>query len=49
MKNFWGFIKELGGRFSEDKLPKLAAALAYYSSFALAPILVIAVPLARLN
>src|SRR4051812_42484427 len=37
MKTLWNFLKELGGRFSEDKLPKLAAALAYYSSFALAP------------
>jgi membrane protein len=48
MKTLWNFLKELGGRFSEDKLPKLAAALAYYSSFALAPILVIAVAVAGL-
>ena len=48
MKGVWSFLKELARKFSDDKLPKLAAALAYYSSFALAPILVIAVAVAGL-
>jgi len=48
MKGVWSFLKELARKFSDDRLPKLAAALAYYSSFALAPILVIAVAVAGL-
>lgn len=52
MKSFlnrsWGFLRALGNKFLEDKVPKLGAALAYYSAFALGPILVIAVAIAGL-
>lgn len=36
------------GRWSDDKAPKMAAALAFYSSFALAPLLFIAISVAGL-
>jgi membrane protein len=36
------------GRWSDDKAPKMAAALAFYSSFALAPLLFIAIAIAGL-
>lgn len=35
-------------RWTEDKVPKLAAALAYYTSFAVAPVLLIAIAVAGL-
>ena len=40
--------KEAFGQFFEDKVPRMAAALAYYTAFALAPMLVIAVFIARI-
>lgn len=42
------FGKILFARWKEDKVPKLAAALAYYTTFSIAPILVIAIAVAGL-
>src|SRR5215210_1110643 len=41
-------IKETFSEWSEDKVPRLAAALAYYTAFALAPLLLIAIAVAGL-
>jgi membrane protein len=40
--------KDTISEWSEDKVPKLAAALAYYTAFAIAPLLVIAIAVAGL-
>ena len=40
--------KEAFTQFFEDKVPRMAAALAYYTAFALAPMLVIAVFIVRI-
>lgn len=42
MKNIWKLIRQTFAEWSEDKAPRLAAAVAYYTAFSLAPILVIA-------
>src|SRR6476620_461998 len=39
-------IKDTFSEWSEDKVPRLAAALAYYTAFALAPLLLIAIAVA---
>src|SRR3954468_12053695 len=41
-------IKDTFSEWSEDKVPRLAAALAYYTAFALAPLLLIAIAVAGL-
>jgi membrane protein len=41
-------MKETFSEWSEDKVPRLAAALAYYTAFALAPLLLIAISVAGL-
>src|SRR5262249_55244063 len=41
-------VKEAFSDFSEDKVPRLGAALAYYSIFSLAPLLIIAIGIASL-
>ena len=41
-------IKDTASEWSEDKVPRLAAALAYYTAFALAPLLLIAIAVAGL-
>jgi membrane protein len=43
MSGAWILLKNTGASWSEDKVPKLAAALAYYTAFSLAPLLVITV------
>jgi membrane protein len=47
-KYYWSVLKETAQEFGKDKAPRLAAALAYYTLFSLAPILVIAVAIAGL-
>lgn len=42
----WNLIRETFSEWSEDKAPRLAAALAYYTVFSLAPLLVIAISIA---
>ena len=41
-------VKETFSEWSEDKVPRLAAALAYFTAFALAPLLLIAIAVAGL-
>ncbi len=48
MKFAWGFIKEAFEDWSEDRAARLAAALAYYTIFSLAPLLIIAIAIAGL-
>ena len=43
-----GLLKETWSDFNEDKAPRLAAALAYFTIFSLAPLLVIAISIAGL-
>jgi membrane protein len=45
-KDIFGLLKQTFEEWSEDKAPRLAAALAYYTAFALAPLLVIAIAIA---
>ena len=44
----WALAKATVTRWSEDRAPKMAAALAYYTAFALAPLLLIAIAVAGL-
>ena len=44
----WDLLKNTFSEWSEDKAPRLAAALAYYTVFAIAPILVIAIAVAKM-
>lgn len=37
----WPLMKRTAGEWSEDKVPKMAAALAYYTAIAIAPLLII--------
>src|SRR5262249_45535078 len=45
-KGLWELLKEAGSEWVEDKAPRLGAALAYYTVFSIAPLLVIAVGVA---
>jgi membrane protein len=45
-QDIFGLPKQTFEEWSEDKAPRLAAALAYYTAFALAPLLVIAIAIA---
>ncbi|MDP4173821.1 MAG: YihY/virulence factor BrkB family protein [Bacteroidota bacterium] len=47
-KLYWDVIKQIVDEFSENKVPKLGAALAYYTVFSLAPLLLIAIAVAGL-
>jgi len=44
----WSVIRQTAGEYQEDNVPRLAAALSYYTAFALAPVLVIAIAVAGL-
>lgn len=46
MNDLWKTLRQTGSEFFEDKVPRLSAALAYYSIFSLAPLLLIAVSIA---
>jgi membrane protein len=48
LKGFWGLLKETVQDWSEDKASRLAAALAYFTIFSLAPLLVIVIAIAGL-
>ncbi len=48
LKTFFGFIKEAFDEWNEDKAPRLAAALAYYTAFSIAPLLIIIIAVAGL-
>ena len=43
---FWSLLKQTIAEWQRDKVSRLAAALAYYTTFALAPILIIAIAIA---
>jgi membrane protein len=43
MRNFFGMLKQTFSEWSEDKAPTLAAALAFYTLFSLAPLLLLIV------
>jgi membrane protein len=47
-KTLWELIRDTLREWSEDKVPRLGAALAYYAVFSLAPLLVIAIAVASL-
>jgi membrane protein len=44
----WALLKQTLGEWMEDEVPLLAAALAYYTAFALAPVLVVVMAVAGL-
>jgi membrane protein len=44
----WPLARQTFSEWSEDEIPRLAAALAYYTAFALAPVLLIAIAVASL-
>ena len=41
-------LKQTYAEWSEDRVPRLAAALAYYTTFSLAPVLIVAIAVAGL-
>jgi membrane protein len=43
VKAIWGLFKEAYSEWSKDKVPRLGAALAYYTLFSLAPLLIIVI------
>jgi membrane protein len=45
-KKIWDTLKTIIDEYSNDKVPKLAAALSYYTVFSVAPLLVIAIAVA---
>lgn len=45
-KKIWDTLKAIIDEYSNDKVPKLAAALSYYTVFSVAPLLVIAIAVA---
>jgi membrane protein len=45
-KTLWRLLKDSGAEWMEDKAPRLGAALAYYTIFSLAPLLVIVTAIA---
>jgi len=42
-KALWGLVADTFSGWSEDKAPRLGAALAYYTIFSLAPLLIIVI------
>ncbi|RPI20463.1 MAG: YihY/virulence factor BrkB family protein [Chloroflexota bacterium] len=48
LKEFWNVLKKSVSEWSEDKAPRLAAALAYYTVFSIPPLLVIVISIAGL-
>ncbi len=48
VRDIWDIVKEAGSESLADRVPRLGAALAFYTTFALAPLLVIVVAIAGL-
>ncbi|HEV3341447.1 MAG TPA: YihY/virulence factor BrkB family protein [Pirellulales bacterium] len=46
MRDLWDVLKQTLAEWQDDRVPRLGAALAYYSLFSLAPVLIIAVAFA---
>src|SRR5215475_7839848 len=47
-KDLWGLLKESWKTWSAERAPRLGAALAYYTTFSLAPLLIIVIAIAAL-
>ena len=47
-KVVWNLLKDTAAEWSRDEVPRLGAALAYYATFSLAPLLIIAVAISGL-
>ena len=45
---FWGLLRTTASEWMEDKVPRLGAALAFYSVLSIAPLLIIAIAIAAL-
>jgi membrane protein len=48
MRGLWDLLKQTYDEWSEDRVPRLAAALAYYTTFSVAPLLVVVIGIAGL-
>jgi membrane protein len=48
MRTLWQLIKTTGKNISEDKIPRFAASLAYYTVFSMGPLLVVLISLCAL-
>src|SRR5262249_52609495 len=48
LKDIWDLLKTAGQEWMNDKVPRLGAALAYYTALSLAPLLVIVIAIAGL-
>lgn len=46
LKAIWSFLKEIYDEWAQDDVTQIAAALAYYAAFSIAPLLVIAIVIA---
>ena len=46
VKDLWGLMRDAGSQWMEHKAWRLGAALAYYTAFSLAPLLVIVIAIA---
>jgi membrane protein len=46
MRSTWTLLRQTYAEWSEDRVPRLAAALAYYTTFSLAPLLVVLIAIA---
>jgi membrane protein len=44
----WSLVKDAAGEWSEDRAPRLGAALAYYTVFSIAPLLIVVIAIAGL-
>ena len=44
--SFWSLLKQTVAEWQRDKVSRLAAALAYYTTFSLAPVLIIVIAIA---
>ena len=47
-QSIWSLLKDTYDEWDEDKAPRLAAALSYYTLFSLTPLLIIAIAVTRL-
>ncbi len=48
LKTIFGLLRKTFAEWNEDKAPRLAAALAYYTAFSIAPLLIVAISIAGL-
>jgi membrane protein len=48
IKGFWQILKKAGAGFMKDKVLKLSASLAYYTTFSLGPMIIVIIFLANI-